>query len=81
MSCAALRCPLVEDVRLATAGATGATAPFSVSDNGVLVYQAALRTESRPVLFDRAGRQLAAITAPADYGDVALSPDGARVWP
>ena len=71
--------PLVEDVKLSTAGATGATAAFSVSDNGVLVYQAALRTESRPVWFDRAGRQLGALAAPADYGDVALSRDGTRL--
>jgi Tol biopolymer transport system component len=71
--------PLVEDVKLSTAGATGATAAFSVSDNGVLAYQAALRTESRPVSFDRAGRQLAALAAPADYSEVALSPDGARL--
>jgi serine/threonine protein kinase len=71
--------PLVEDVKLSTAGATGAAAGYSVSDNGVLAYQAALRTESRPVWFDRAGTQVAALGAPADYGDVALSPDGARL--
>jgi Tol biopolymer transport system component len=52
---------------------------FSVSDRGALVYQAAPRTESRPVSFDRAGKQLAVLTAPADYSDVALSPDGARL--
>jgi Tol biopolymer transport system component len=71
--------PLVEDVKLSTAGATGAAAGYSVSDNGVLAYQAALRTESRPVWFDRAGTHVAALGAPADYGDVALSPDGARL--
>ena len=71
--------PLVEDVKLSTAGATGAAAGYSVSDTGVLAYQAALRTESRPVWFDRAGTQVAALGVAADYGDVALSPDGARV--
>jgi serine/threonine protein kinase len=71
--------PLVEDVKLATAGATGPTAAFSVSDDGVLAYQAAVRTESRPVVFDRRGRQLAALAAPADYSEVALSPDGLRL--
>ena len=71
--------PLVEDVKLFTAGATGATSAFSVSDNGVLVYQAALRTESRLVVFDRTGTELGTLTAPADYADVALSADGARV--
>jgi serine/threonine protein kinase len=70
---------LVEDVKLATAGATGAAAGYSVSDNGVLAYQAALRTESRPVWFDRAGRQSEPPAPPADYGDVALSPDDARL--
>ena len=71
--------PLVEDVKVPTAGATGPTAAFSVSDNGVLVYQAALRTLSRPVWFDRRGNQLAALAGPADYGDVALGPDGSRL--
>jgi len=71
--------PLVEDVKLSTIGATGATAAFSVSDNGVLVYQAAMRTVSRPVWFDRTGSQLSTLAAPADYGDIALSPDGKRL--
>jgi Tol biopolymer transport system component len=71
--------PLVEDVKLATAGATGPTAAFSVSEDGVLAYQAAVTTESSPVVFDRAGRQLVALAAPADYSEVALSPDGTRV--
>jgi Tol biopolymer transport system component len=71
--------PLVEDVKLATTGASGETVSFSVSDNGVLVYQAAPGIESRPVSFDRAGKQLAVLTTPADYSDVALSPDGAHL--
>ncbi len=70
--------PLVEDVTLSIVGATGSTAAYSVSDN-VLAYQAAVRTESSLMWFDRAGRGLAPITDPADYGDVALSPDGARL--
>jgi Tol biopolymer transport system component len=71
--------PLVEDVKLSTTGATGATASFSVSDNGVLAYQAAVRPASQPFLFDRTGRQLAALADPADYAEVALSPDGTRL--
>ena len=70
--------PLVEDVRLSIVGATGATAAYSVSDS-TLAYQAALRTESRPVWFDRTGKQLAVLAPPGDYGDVTLSPDGTRV--
>jgi Tol biopolymer transport system component len=31
------------------------------------------------VAFDRAGRQLGVIAPPADYGDVAISPDGAQL--
>jgi Tol biopolymer transport system component len=70
--------PLVEDVKLDTVGATGLTAAFSVSDD-VLAYQAAVRTDSQPVVFDRTGRQLVALAAPGGYGDVALSPDGLRL--
>ena len=71
--------PLVEDVKLPTAGATGATAAFSVSaDGAVLAYQSAVRLESRPVLFNRIGRQVAALAPAGDYGEVALSPDGRR---
>ena len=59
-------------------GATGSTAAYSVSDN-VLAYQAAVRTESSLMWFDRAGRALASLTDQADYSDVALSPDGTRL--
>jgi Tol biopolymer transport system component len=69
---------LVEDVTLSTTGATGSTAAYSVSDN-VLAYQAAVRTESSLMWFDRNGRPGASLTEPADYGDVALSPDGAHL--
>jgi len=71
--------PIVEDVKAPAAGATGSTASFAVSDTGVLVYQAAVITQSRPAWFDRKGQQLGAIAPPGDYGDVALSPDGARL--
>ena len=55
--------PLVEDVTLSIVGATGSTAAYSVSDN-VLAYQAAVRTESSLMWFDRAGRALAPLTDP-----------------
>ena len=70
--------PLVEDVTLSIVGATGSTAAYSVSDS-VLAYQAAVRTESSVMWFDRAGRALASLTDRADYSDVALSPDGTRL--
>jgi eukaryotic-like serine/threonine-protein kinase len=69
---------LVEDVKLDTISATGMTAAFSVSDD-VLALQAAVRVESRPVVLDRKGKQLEALAPPADYGEVALSPDGRRL--
>jgi Tol biopolymer transport system component len=53
---------------------------FGVSENGVLAYQTLSPVASRPVWFDRTGKQTAALGAPAaDYGDVALSPDGTRL--
>jgi Tol biopolymer transport system component len=69
---------IVEDVTISTVGATGSTAAYSVSDR-VLAYQAAVRTESRLIWFDRTGQQLTTLTKPGDYGDVALSPDGTRL--
>jgi WD40 repeat protein/predicted Ser/Thr protein kinase len=60
---------------LATRGAA-----FSVSNNGVLVYQA---QESRPLFrltwIDRAGKVIATVGEEADYSNVELSPDGRRV--
>lgn len=52
---------------------------FTVSETGVLAYQAA----SEDILaelewFDRSGKQLGVLGEPADYADLALSPDGAR---
>ena len=69
---------VVEDVKLDTVSATGMTAAFSVSDD-VLAFQAAVRMESRPVVLDRKGKQLEALAPPADFGEVALSPDGRRL--
>jgi hypothetical protein len=70
---------LAEQVSLFTAGATGVTGAFSVSDGGVLAYQTGSPTTSQPTWFDRTGRRIAALGAPGDYGDVALSPDGTRL--
>jgi dipeptidyl aminopeptidase/acylaminoacyl peptidase len=67
---------LVEQVDISTTGATGVTASFSVSDNGVLIYQVDPGHVSQPVWFDRNGTRIGALGEPGDYGDVALSPDG-----
>jgi eukaryotic-like serine/threonine-protein kinase len=57
---------------------TGTLAAFTVSDTGVLVFEAS-RT-SRLVWFDRAGKQTGTLGDPARYGSgVHLSPDGRQV--
>jgi Tol biopolymer transport system component len=70
--------PVVEQVQIAGAGATGVAAAFSVSDGGQLVYQTGQVTRSRLKLFDRSGKETATLGDAADYGDVSLSPDGKR---
>lgn len=57
--------------------ATG-RAGFSISQNGVLVYQSGAPT-TRLAWSDRAGHELGTIGVPADYGRFRLSPDGTRV--
>jgi Tol biopolymer transport system component len=53
---------------------------FSVSDSGLLAFQAGAGTQlSQLVLLDRDGRELGAIGKPADYWAPALSQDGRRV--
>jgi DNA-binding winged helix-turn-helix (wHTH) protein/Tol biopolymer transport system component len=55
-------------------------AVFSVSENGVLVYQPGTVTPgSQLVWFDRNGKQLGVLGAPAHYRDADLSPDGKKV--
>ena len=52
---------------------------YSVSENGVLVYQSASTANSRLVWRDRSGKLLGTVGEPADYFSVALSPDQKRV--
>jgi eukaryotic-like serine/threonine-protein kinase len=57
-----------------------ARALFSVSENGTLVYQSGSgATFSQLTWFDREGKQLSTLGAPARYADPRLSPDGRRV--
>ncbi len=57
----------------------GGFAPVSISDIGVLVYDSTLRSRSFDFLwFDRSGKQLAVVGAPALGIEVALSPDGTK---
>ena len=65
-------------------GASGGEAvrAFSLSNAGILAYQTgppADPARSRLVWFDRTGMDAGVVGEPADYGDVSLSADGARV--
>ena len=53
--------------------------PVSVSNNGVLAYQSAVKQTHQLVWVDRGGAQLSVATEPGDYGVPRLSPDGTRV--
>ena len=50
---------------------------FSVSDNGVLAYQASSRM-TELVWFDRSGKKLEVVGEPDNFASIALSPDGRR---
>jgi serine/threonine protein kinase/Tol biopolymer transport system component len=69
--------PVVEDVwwdgisTLATA--------FTVSSNGVLAYQTGGLAESQLLLYDRTGKELGSIGAPAAHFEPMFSPDGRSV--
>ena len=66
--------PIADQV--ATGGLSGRTGAFSVSDTGVLAYQAGFQeVRSQLFWFDRAGNQGATVGGQADYSDVELSPD------
>jgi Tol biopolymer transport system component len=53
-------------------------APISVSNTGVLVYQGVGKPVHQVVWLDRAGRQLAAVGEPSEYGPPRISPNGDR---
>jgi Tol biopolymer transport system component len=66
--------PITEQVELAGP----MSSPFSVAESGLLAYLPASGPGSQLVWFDRSGQRLGTLGEPADYGDVALSPDGRR---
>ena len=52
---------------------------FAASPGGVLVYQTSVTSGAVQLTWiDRAGKTLATIGTPANYGDLALSPDGKK---
>ncbi len=68
--------PIAEDVGF---DATSYQGFFSVSDNGVLVYQSGAAGKTQFTWFDRTGKELGTVGESADQGDVQLSPDGSRL--
>ena len=70
---------LVEQVQTTSASASEMTGAFTVSQTGVLAYQTGSRISSQLTWFDRKGKRLSTLGEPADYVDVALSPDNSRV--
>lgn len=57
------------------------TALFSVSQNGMLIYEPASRApaETQLAWYDRSGKRLASIGVPGFYPDLRLSPDARRL--
>jgi len=70
--------PVIQDVALAT---DDGRAGFAVSDNGTLAYIAASTfvPDLDLVWVNRRGEAGASITAPARFGEPAISPDGHRI--
>jgi Tol biopolymer transport system component len=69
--------PRVVAEQIETGGA--ASSAFTISDAGVLAYQASVTTGSQLTWFDREGRQEGTVGDAASYGDIELSPDGRQV--
>lgn len=69
--------PRIIAEQVETGGA--AASAFTLSDSGILAYQASATGGSQLIWFDRQGRQLGTVGDAASYGDVELSPDGRQV--
>jgi eukaryotic-like serine/threonine-protein kinase len=64
--------PIAEDVQINPATGTGA---FSVSQNGVLVYQLGASAGTRLLWLDRSGKRIALVGESASYRDLQLTAD------
>jgi Tol biopolymer transport system component len=69
---------IADGVQMATRE-SGGTGAFSVSQSGVLLYQTGIGVRSQLAWVDRKGQTTGRLGEPADYADVAISPDGSRV--
>jgi len=70
--------PIAESIQ--TQGPVNPYGLFSVSENGVLAYQAGPGTGgSQLVWFDRTGKQIGVLGDSTEYADPELSPDGKRL--
>jgi eukaryotic-like serine/threonine-protein kinase len=70
---------LVDHIQTTGTSASDVAGAFTVSETGLLAYQTGSVVRSQLTWFDRAGTQIATLGDPADYVDVALSPDDTRV--
>jgi eukaryotic-like serine/threonine-protein kinase len=72
--------PTGRDVAGPIEAAPNRSAAFSVSQNGVLVYQPMLaHTQSRLTVVDRSGKEVRTLADEGEYSNVELSPDGSRL--
>jgi len=55
------------------------SALFDTSQNGILVYEPSNLSAKRLLWFDRAGKNLSAVSEAGDYYDLRLSPDGRKL--
>lgn len=66
--------PIADDIALG--GLSGRTGAFSVSQTGVLAYQAAASdARTQLVWMDRSGNQVGTVAGQADFGDLEAAPD------
>jgi eukaryotic-like serine/threonine-protein kinase len=72
--------PTGRDVAGPIEAAPNRSAAFSVSQNGVLVYQAMLaQSQSRLTVVDRSGKDLRTLADDGEYSNLEVSPDGSRL--
>jgi eukaryotic-like serine/threonine-protein kinase len=71
--------PVALGDRVSLRSTVGGDALFSVSDNGTLAYWAGEQSLTHLTWFDRHGRTLGTLGAPADNYSLSLSPDGEKV--